>query len=178
MKACTRIRGLAGSLLREPGSVRHSLAVLATVAVAAEVLLALTDGAAPAATGAALITSVALVLGRYAAGGGAQDDGYRKPVRLLDGRAPELGRWRRIVADTLGDDGEEHLHTVMRPRLQRLFAARLAERHGVEMHRDPRRARELVGAELWPWIDPGAPTPRPTLAEPVLRSLLDRLEAL
>ncbi|MEW1637061.1 hypothetical protein AB0469_23645 [Streptomyces sp. NPDC093801] len=177
MKAGARIRGLAGSVLREPGSVRHSVAVLATVAVAAEVLLALTDGAAAAATGAALVTSVALVLGRYAAGG-AQDGGYRKPVRLLDGRAPALGRWRRRVADALGDDGEEHLRTVMRPQLQRLFAARLAERHGVEVHRDPERARELVGAELWPWIDPGAPTPRPTLPEPVLRSLLDRLEAL
>ncbi|MFJ8162561.1 hypothetical protein ACIRBY_16785 [Streptomyces sp. NPDC096136] len=178
MRARTRIRGLTGSLLREPGSVRHSLAVLAAVAVAAVVLLALTDGAAAAATGAALFTSVALVLGRYAAGGAAQDSGYRKPVRLLDGRAPALGRWRRRVADTLGDDGEEHLRTVMRPQLQRLFAARLAERHGVEVHRDPERARALVGAELWPWIDPGAPPPRPTLPEPVLRSLLDRLEAL
>ncbi|KIF07462.1 hypothetical protein PL81_01800, partial [Streptomyces sp. RSD-27] len=110
--------------------------------------------------------------------GGARDGGYRKPVRLLDGRAPALGRGRRRVADTLGDDGEEHLRTVMRPQVQRLFAARLAERHGVEVHRDPERARELVGAELWPWIDPGAPAPRATLPEPVLRSLLDRLEAL
>jgi hypothetical protein len=62
--------------------------------------------------------------------------------------------------------------------LQRLFAARLAERHGVAMYRNPRRARSLVGAELWPWIDPEAPPPLPALPEPVLRSLLDRLETL
>jgi hypothetical protein len=62
--------------------------------------------------------------------------------------------------------------------LQRLFAARLAERHGVAMYRNPQRARALVGTELWPWIDPDATAPQPTLPEPVLRSLLDRLEAL
>ncbi|MEU2930681.1 hypothetical protein ABZ636_37535 [Streptomyces sp. NPDC007251] len=178
MKAPIRIRAFVGSVLGAPGSVRHSLAVLGTVAVAAEVLLALADGAAAAVSGLALITAVALVLGRYAAGGGAQDSGYRRPVRLLDSRAPALGGWQRIVADTLADDGEAHFGTVMRPQLQRLCAARLAERHGLVMYRNPQQARALVGAELWPWIDPEAPAPQPTLPEPVLRSLLDRLEAL
>lgn len=178
MTALLRIRGFVNSVLRAPGSVRHSLAVLGTAAVAAEVLLALADGAAAAVTGLALITAVALALGRYVAGGGALDGGYRRPVRLLDRRAPALGKWQRIVAKTLAGDSDVHLHTVMRPQLQRLFAARLAERHGVAMYRNPQRARALVGAELWPWIDPGATAPQPTLPEPVLRSLLDRLEAL
>ncbi|MEU6494077.1 hypothetical protein AB0919_44330 [Streptomyces sp. NPDC046994] len=178
MKAPARIRALVNSALDKPGSVRHSLAVLGTVAVATEVLLALADGAAAAATGLALITAVALALGRYAAGGAAQDSGYRKPVRLLDSRAPALGGWQRIVANTFADDGKAHFDTVMRPQLQRLFAARLAERHGVAMYRNPQRARALVGAELWPWIDPEATAPQPTVPEPVLRSLLDRLEAL
>ncbi|MFH7597371.1 hypothetical protein WDV06_20050 [Streptomyces racemochromogenes] len=178
MKRGIRIRTPFGSVRPAPGSVRHSLAVLAGLALAAELLLALTDGAAAAATGAALLTAVALVLGRYAAGGAAQDAGLRRPTRVLSSRAPALGRWRRTVADTLADDGEEHLRTVMRPQLQRLFAARLAERHGVEMYRNPDQARELVGDRLWPWIDPRAPAPQPTLPEPVLRSLLDRLESL
>lgn len=178
MRARSGIRALTGSVLRAPGSVRHSLAALAALALGAEVLLALADGAAAAATGAALLTCVALVLGRYAVGGGAQDAGLRRPMRLLGSRAPALGRWRRMVADTLADEEGEHFRTVMRPQLQRLFAARLAERHGVAMHRDPGRARALVGAELWPWIDPAAPAPRSALPGPVLRSLLDRLEAL
>ncbi|MGW4290017.1 hypothetical protein ACWEIK_24120 [Streptomyces sp. NPDC004673] len=177
MNAPARIRDIVNSVQGKPGSVRHSLAVLGTGAVATEVLLALADGAA-AATGLAFITVVALALGRYAAGGGARDSGDRKPVRLLDSRAPALGGWRRIVADTFADDGEAHFDAVMRPQLQRLFAARLAERHGVAMYRNPRRARALVGAELWPWIDPEATAPQPALPQPVLRSLLDRLEAL
>ncbi|MGP3756779.1 hypothetical protein [Streptomyces sp. IBSNAI001] len=178
MKAPARIRAIVNPVLKKPGPVHHSLAALGTVAVATEVLLALADGAAAAATGLALITAVALALGRYAVGGGAQDSGYRKPMRLLDSRAPALGGWQRIVSGTFADDGEAHLDTVMRPQLQRLFAARLAERHGVAMYRNPQRARALVGAELWPWIDPEASAPQPTLPEPVLRSLLDRLEAL
>ncbi|MFF9002049.1 hypothetical protein ACF1GW_22015 [Streptomyces achromogenes] len=178
MKGAARTRAIVNSGQSRPGSVRHSLAVLGTAAVAAEVLLALADGVAAAATGLALITAVALALGRYAAGGAAQDSGLRKPVRLLDGRTSALGEWQRRVVATLADDGEGHFDVVMRPQLQRLFAARLAERHGVAMYRTPQRARALVGAELWPWIDPEATTPQPTLPEPVLRSLLDRLEAL
>lgn len=178
MKAAARIRALVDSVSSQPGSVRHSLVVLGTAAVAAEVLLALADGVAAAATGLALITAAALGLGRYAAGGAAQDSGSRGPERLMAGRAPALGEWRRIVAKSLADDGETHLAIVMRPQLQRLFAARLAERHGVAMYRNPQRARALVGAELWPWIDPGETAPQPTLPEPVLRSLLDCLEAL
>jgi hypothetical protein len=176
-EAPRRFRALLGAA-RAPGSVAHSLAVLGAVALATEVLLALADGAAAAGAGLALITAAALALGRFAAGGGAQDSGYRRPVRLMGGRAPALGGWRRIVTKTLADDSEVHLRTVMRPQLQRLFAARLAERHGVAMYRNPGRARALVGAELWPWIDPGAQAPAPTLPEPVLRSLLDRLEDL
>ncbi|MEU8952986.1 hypothetical protein AB0C93_01640 [Streptomyces sp. NPDC048518] len=178
MRAPVRLRAIVTSVLGTPGSVRHSLAVLGTVAVATTVLLALADGPAAAATGLALITAVALVLGRYAVGGAARDGEHRRPVRLLGSRAPALGGWRRIVTDTLADDAEVHFASVMRPQLQRLFAARLAERHGVAMYRNPQRASALVGAELWPWIDPEAAAPRPTLSEPVLRSLLDRLEAL
>ncbi|GAA0289644.1 hypothetical protein GCM10010302_30030 [Streptomyces polychromogenes] len=178
MRAGIRFRTLTGSVRCAPGSVRHSTGVLAGLALAAGLLLALTDGAAAAATGAALITVVALALGRYAAGGAAQDTGPRGPTRVPGSRAPALGRWRRTVADALADDGGEHLRTVMRPQLQRLFAARLAERHGVALYRNPDRARALVGTDLWPWIDPGSPAPGPTLPEAVLRALLDRLEAL
>ncbi|WP_460110669.1 hypothetical protein [Streptomyces sp. YKOK-J1] len=178
MRTRAGIRAIADSVLAKPGSPRHSLAVLSTAAVAAEVLLALTDGAAAAAGGLALITAVALAMARHAAGAAAQDSGYRRQVRLLDSRAPVLGGWRRIVAKSLSNDGQAHLDTLMRPQLQRLFAARLAERHGVALYRNPQRARALIGAELWPWVDPEATTPQPTLPEAVLRSLLDRLEAL
>ncbi|SCE21978.1 hypothetical protein GA0115240_14471, partial [Streptomyces sp. DvalAA-14] len=163
---------------RTPGSVRHSLLLLGGTGAAAVVLLALTDGAAAAATGMALLAAGGLAVARYGAGAGAQDSGYRRSVRLLGSRAPALGEWEWIVGRGLGAESDLYFATTVRPQLERLFAARLAERHGVDARRDPARARALVGPELWPWIDPAGAPPAAALTEPVLRALLDRLEAL
>lgn len=161
-----------------PGSVRHSLTLLGGLVVVAEVLLALTDGLAAAATGLALITVVAVGIARYVGGAGAQDSGYRRSVRLLGGRAAALGDWPRVVRKALGADGPIHYNATLRPQLQRLFAARLAERHGVLLRQRPDRARAIVGPELWPWIDPAKSPPQPAVPEDVLRALIDRLETL
>ena len=102
-----------------------------------------------------------------------------RSVRLLGSRAPALGEWHRIVDKSIGDRSDVHFNATLRPQLQRLFAARLAERHGVDLYRRPERAKALVGADLWPWIDPERrPAHRPDHPERVLRALLDRLEAL
>jgi hypothetical protein len=77
----------------------------------------------------------------------------------------------------------------LRPVLEHLLAARLAERHGVHLYQDPEAARRLLcrnprDAGLWAWIDPETRPqtrdsqerrgiPRHTLAR-----LIDRLETL
>jgi len=77
----------------------------------------------------------------------------------------------------------------LRPVLEHLLAARLAERHGVHLYQDPDAARRLLcrnrrDAGLWRWIDPRIRPqaresqerrgiPRHTLAR-----LIDRLEKL
>jgi hypothetical protein len=79
----------------------------------------------------------------------------------------------------------------LRPVLEHLLAARLAERHDVHLYQDPAAARALLcrdsrDADLWAWVDPatrpetvpqGGPEhsgiPRRTLAR-----LIDRLEKL
>ncbi len=80
----------------------------------------------------------------------------------------------------------------LRPVLEHLLAARLAERHGVNLYTDPEAARRMLchsrrDADLWPWIDPSTRPeasvrdtagqqrgiPRRTLAR-----LIDRLEKL
>jgi hypothetical protein len=161
-----------------PGSVRNSVVLLTGSAVGAVVLLALTDGLAAAATGLALFAAAGFGVARYVVGGGTQDSGYRRSVRLLGGRTLALGQWEPIVRKSLGEGGERHFAAVLRPQLQGLFAARLAQRHGVELYRAPQRAAALIGPELWPWIDPAGPPPEPAIPEHALRALLDRLEAL
>jgi hypothetical protein len=80
-----------------------------------------------------------------------------------------------------------------RPRLQRLLAARLAERHGISMAADPQAARAIFldgvlpsrtpRTDLWFWIDPSRPTPAnaanlPGIPPRVLTALIARLEQL
>jgi hypothetical protein len=97
---------------------------------------------------------------------------------------------RRFVVRTAADNLAFY-NSELRPVLEHLLAARLAERHGVNLYQNPATARGLLcrsprDAGLWAWIDPAtrpresprghseqAGIPRRTLAR-----LIDRLEQL
>jgi hypothetical protein len=80
----------------------------------------------------------------------------------------------------------------LRPSLEHLLAARLAERHGVNLYREPEAARKLLcrgsrDDDLWAWIDPaqaGRDEPTAGSSQPpgiprrVLERLINRLEQL
>jgi hypothetical protein len=79
----------------------------------------------------------------------------------------------------------------LRPVLEHLLAARLAQRHGVHLDKDPAAARALLcgdprDADLWPWIDPATRPEEslrghaelPGIPRHVLARLIDRLEIL
>lgn len=75
----------------------------------------------------------------------------------------------------------------LRPVLEHLLAARLAERHGVNLYQDPDAARKLLcghrrDAVLWQWIDPAAEPHQGDgkrgIPRYVLTRLIDRLEKL
>jgi hypothetical protein len=97
---------------------------------------------------------------------------------------------RRLVVETAMNSLAAY-NGELRPMLENLLAARLAERHGVHLYTDPATARALLcrdprDADLWRWIDPAtrpkessrgraeqSGIPRRTLAR-----LIDRLEIL
>lgn len=76
----------------------------------------------------------------------------------------------------------------LRPVLEHLLAARLSERHGVNLYQDPDAARRLFcthrgDAALWRWISPDAPrvpahTSRRGIPRHVLLRIIERLEKL
>jgi hypothetical protein len=75
----------------------------------------------------------------------------------------------------------------LRPMLQHLLAARLAERHGVSLYADPHTARQLLLAgepddSLWYWLDPERPAEqramRHGIPQRTLTAIVDRLERL
>jgi hypothetical protein len=150
------------------------------VAGSGVLLVLLLDGPEAAGAVVAVLVVAALVVARYVAGAGAFDSGRRDEVRLLRTRAPGMGEWRRNVHTATGPDGALYYRAVLRPDLRRLYAAALAEHHHVSLGRQPERAAELIGPELWPWLGPEPPRTGPDGDVPVdvLRRLVDRLEAL
>jgi hypothetical protein len=92
-------------------------------------------------------------------------------------------------------NSRRYYNTELRPVLEHLLAARLAERHGVHLYQDPDAARRLLcrnprDAGLWRWIDPATrpeaspqegPLPgheRRGIPRHALARLIDRLEQL
>ena len=86
---------------------------------------------------------------------------------------------------------QNYYNVELRPVLEHLLAARLAERHGVHLYQDPDAARRLLcrhprDASLWPWIDPVARPESPSregqqgrgIPPRTLARLIDRLEKL
>ena len=115
-------------------------------------------------------------------------DAAKKAIRRPRARVLTGYSHRRFVVRSAMRS--RHYYDVeLRPVLEHLLAARLAERHGVHLYQDPEAARRLLccqarDAGLWRWIDPRTRPqardseerrgiPRHTLAR-----LIDRLEKL
>lgn len=102
----------------------------------------------------------------------------RRGIRPM--RPPELVRTEREL--TLGIANAGHLHRRLLPLLRDAAAARLAQKHGVELERRPETARGLLGDEAWELLRPDRPEPAdrnaPGLSFARVKALVDRLEAL
>lgn len=182
--------------MTRPGAgAAAALLLLAGAAVAAEAVLAIAGGGGAAAAGAVALAVIGLLIARYVAGAEAIDGSYRRAVRLVHQREPSLQGWATAVESAL--ESAAGFERVLRPELERLYAVRLADRHGVSLYREPDRAAAIVGADVFAWIDPRRPgytgplPPRRTLdrraqstgytppvPDVVLRALVHRLETL
>ena len=156
------------------------------VAAAAGDLMAGWAGLSVAVTAAA---AAAMVVLRFLLPPLTPDEGKKireKPqARHLSGYSHR----RFVVRSSIAS--KDFYHGELRPVLEHLLAARLAERHGVHLYQDPDAARRLLcrhprDADLWTWIDP---TTRPKesprghaeqsgIPRRTLARLIDRLEIL
>jgi hypothetical protein len=107
--------------------------------------------------------------------------------RQVHREASYIGFWRKrgVLADA--SINMRSYDADLRPTLQHLLAARLAERHGVSLYADPEAARRLFLAgepddSLWYWLDPVRPpeqrSTRQGIPQRTLTSIIDRLERL
>ncbi|HEV2344640.1 MAG TPA: hypothetical protein VGS97_11145 [Actinocrinis sp.] len=177
------------------GHTTRAVLLLSATAIASEAVLAIGGGPGAAAAGAVAIVVVGLLVARYVAGADAIDGSHRRSVRLVHQREPSLRGWATAVESAR--ESAAGFERVLRPQLERLYAVRLADRHGISLYREPDRAAAVVGYDVFAWIDPRRPTysgplpPRKTLdrraqsaSDPppvpdvVLRALVHRLETL
>jgi hypothetical protein len=95
--------------------------------------------------------------------------------------------WRSVFQVKQATESMASYDAQLRPRLEHLLAARLAERHTVNLYSDPGTARRLLcrdgaDADLWYWVDPQRPAvPDRAVAgigRRTLARLLTRLERL
>jgi len=134
-------------------------------------------------------TAVAMVVLRYLLPTLTPDEARKareKPqARPLSGYSHRRYVLRTSIASKGFYQGE------LRPVLEHLLAARLAERHGVHLYQNPDAARRLLcrhprDADLWAWIDPGTRPETPArkagtergIPRRTLARLIDRLEHL
>ncbi|HEX4787234.1 MAG TPA: hypothetical protein VH372_02145 [Actinospica sp.] len=173
---------------------RVLLALLGAGALAVELVLALVGGWVAAAAGLPVLLAGAIWLACYVGGAEVMDGEHRRQLRLVRQRTLSMLGWSSLVSAARSSSG--NFDHAVKPELERLYAVRLAEKHGVSLHAEPERAAALIGPELWPWIDPrrvpahpsakrphqafdrrtAAPPPPPP--DSVLRALVDRLERL
>ena len=93
-----------------------------------------------------------------------------------DARSPEVPEERDVVLSRLS---AFHYYIRVRPVLQEIADHRLRSRFGIELEREPERARELVPSRAWKVVRPDAPAPADRLARgPSIDAQREVVEAL
>jgi hypothetical protein len=158
--------------------------VVATAAIAGGAVAGW-PGVATVAIAAAVLSMVVLRgLAPRSAAQSVRRTAEKQVARAITGYAAR----RSVVAASLSS--RLYYESDLRPVLEHLLAARLAERHGINLYQDPAGARRAFcrgrgDAALWSWVDPAQALgvedramqkygiPRRTLAR-----LINRLEQL
>lgn len=179
---------------RPDGTARSPWSAAGPEMIIAEVTVIVTAVAGYAVAGWAGLAVVAVVAAafgllvlRYLLPQGVAD--AARKAREKPAARPVSGYSHRRFVVQSGIAHRGFYDTELRPVLEHLLAARLAERHGVNLYQDPVAARRIFckhryDATLWAWIEPdparrtrsdagGRGIPRHVLAR-----LIDRLEKL
>ena len=149
--------------------VRRAVVVGALVSAAAGAALLFTSGARAQIVDVYVVVLAAVVMlalfraVRLAAPSRPSPFAYAL-VRLRaprDARSAEVPEERDVVLSRLS---AFHYYIRVRPVLQEIADHRLRSRFGIELDREPERARELVPSRAWEVVRPDAPTPADRLA--------------
>lgn len=109
--------------------------------------------------------------------------GRSHPVRSHPGPSYPMTSYEGLRHSIrLGAHSRREFDFGLRRRLERVASTRLADSHGIDPHRDPAAARELLGDPVWTLLDPQRPIStersRGGVPEATLTKIVDTLEQL
>jgi hypothetical protein len=108
---------------------------------------------------------LALVRTTSESGPGTEASDFDRAVADMNRRYPSDSGELSLVHDVQQSVASAfHLHTRLRPMLREIAAHRLSMRFGVDLDREHKRARELIGADAWELVRPERPPPVDRLA--------------
>ena len=163
--------------------------VIAAVTVIAATLAAGAVSGWPGAVTVALVTAVISLLVLRALIPLSEAQALRRKRNAQRARQIHGYAQRRFVVVT-SLSSRAMYESDLRPALEHVLAARLAERHAVNLYTEPEKARQAfcrtrADASLWPWIDPAQALDADTRAKykhgisrRALARLITRLEQL
>jgi hypothetical protein len=167
------------------GAVPEIIIAVIVIAVAAVVGYAAAGLAGTAVVVTCAAVASLLVLRVLSPSPAAQADAHLADTEAIP--VTFTGYWRKRAGLVDGTQSMTSYDAELRGTLQRLLAARLAERHGISLHDDPDGARRLLcptprDDRLWYWVDPARPPAAPERQSGIpprtLARLIDRLEQL
>jgi hypothetical protein len=167
---------------------RVELIIAAVVVVVVAVAAAAMSGAAGVVITAAVAAAIALLLLRSVVPSSAGETLRLRPDKQQERIISGWSRRRYTVAASVTDRAV--YETDLRPVLEHILAARLAEHHSVNLYTEPEAARRAfcrtqADASLWEWVDPqqvpsydSRPNHRRGIPSRTLNQLITRLEQL
>ncbi len=173
-------------------------AVVTLAAIAALVAALLAGGPFTLVVTAECMAALTLVIVLARTPGGVRERGAPQAAAWARAAWTRLRRRHRPLAEVRSADfpayakissdlgwapvSQWHYDHGIRPLFGRLLESRLAEHHRVDLARDPARARDLVGEDIWPLVDPSLPPSFNSKAAGAdlrtLTRIVDRLEQL
>jgi hypothetical protein len=125
----------------------------------------------------------ALVQATRDAGGQDPHAAFARALRRRPAPRERLQQLRRQEREVgLSVDAAFDLHVRLRPTMRMIASHRLAAKRGIDLDRQPDRAREVLGEEAWELVRPDRPTPEDRFARGIpldrLRTIVDSLERI
>lgn len=167
---------------------RVELIIAAVVVLVVTVAAAAVSGAPGVVIAVAVAAGIALLLLRSVVPSSAGETLRLRPDKQQERIISGWSRRRYTVATSVTDRAV--YETDLRPVLEHILAARLAENHSVNLYTEPEAARKAfcrtqADASLWEWVDPEQTLPyddranhRRGIPSRTLNQLITRLEQL